>query len=173
MKKTDFINVAAADWAKTNIKKSHKADVDWGVFTGLFIFFAIIVILFVIIAISFAMRNDEYTFFQKVFLRTGILAIFFTPFWIMIYLTFRTFKRKIKLIDSEGVVTVLNKRFKWEKLYFINYATYRNYTAKRNKKQDVIEVVFENGKTETFHSNREIANLLGKIPAERRRNGVL
>lgn len=177
MDQNKSINVLAVSWARQNIPYPVKNNPEWGKFIFLFTFFAIITILFFVLAIVFASRgSNEYSVFERYVLRNLCLAVFFLPLWVICFLVFRSFVRKIKVIDSEGIKTVLNKKYSWENLYYVNFAVYSNYTVnvtRKGRKLNVIEVFFENGMADTFYTNQQIIDLLNQIPSQKRRNGIV
>jgi GYF domain 2 len=169
---SNLSNHRVADWAKQNITEPLNADVEWWKYIFLSFAFFALAIFFILGIIALMAQNSDKSMANRVF--GGILCdgVLFIPIMILFYYAFRSFRKRIKFIDSKGVVTVVNKRFNWGNLYYVNYAVYSVRTQGRRlpKKLRMIELVFENGRVEMGVSNMKVRELLERIPIQPKLN---
>ena len=178
MSSQTYYNRAAADWANQNITQSVAVTPLFSsrlgrIFTyslllatpGFFFFLGLV-------AIALGAQDTPTRYGPFVI---GFLVLF--PCCGIILLGFYIRRGFPKSFDGTGVNGSMGVKHPWSKLYYMNHVTKHTRAGhvSRQVKDNQIELVFEGGKVVVpplIHNHAAIWDLLGRIPAEVRDDGV-
>jgi hypothetical protein len=193
---TEFINQPVVDWARQTLVNRVEVQLRYSspvakVFLGLAIGFLALVFFGVPIALAvgaiFKAVNEGWSDAIPRYLGCsgGMFIVFAALFSAIIFLPRMTRKTFAKFMDREGVTTRNGQKYRWEKLYYLDYKSVS--VARGNlavaatqaaimagSKRVTVELIFEAGKAAIppLTANQpELLALLETMPVQRRDDG--